>query len=46
VLDIDATGSARRQVIQAREKNILIKRGGEWQIVQHRQVPLGAGVQQ
>ena len=44
VLDINATVLAGGQVIaQAREKNILIKRGGEWHIVQHQQVPLGPG---
>lgn len=46
VLDINATVLAGGQIIaRAREKNILIKRGGEWHIVQHQQVIQGTGVE-
>lgn len=46
VLDINATVLAGGQVIaRAREKNILIKRGGEWRILQHQQVIVGEGVE-
>ena len=31
-------------IIRAREKNILVKRGGEWQIVKHQQVLVAPGV--
>ena len=30
--------------VRAREKNILLKRGGEWRIVKHQQVPVAPGV--
>lgn len=32
-------------IIRAREKNILLKRGGAWRIVQHQQTILAPGVQ-
>ena len=47
VLDINAqvTGFGPPGTIaRAREKNILLKRAGEWRIVQHQQTLLGAGV--
>lgn len=53
VLDIDArvTGALppfvtpwQPGIIRVREKNVLIKRAGEWRIVQHQQVPLAPGV--
>ena len=53
VLDIDArvTGNFppfiptwQPNTIRALEKNILVKRAGEWRIVQHQQTPVAAGV--
>ena len=54
VLDIDArvTGALppfvtpwQPGIVRALEKNILIKRAGEWRIVQHQQVLVAPGVQ-
>ena len=54
VLDIDArvTGNFppfitpwQPNTLRALEKNILVKRGGEWTIVQHQQVPVAPGVE-
>lgn len=54
VLDIDAriTGALppfvtpwQPGITRAREKNVLVKRAGEWRIVQHQQVLVAPGVQ-
>jgi hypothetical protein len=54
VLDIDTriTGALppfvtpwQPGIVRALEKNILIKRGGEWRIVQHQQVLVAPGVE-
>ena len=55
VLDIDARGTGFSTlppgvvpwapgIVRAREKNILMKRGGEWTIIQHQQTSVAPGV--